>query len=277
MLIGESDNLNLLEIINIEVKFNKIILVLKGISINVPNEGIVALLGSNGAGKSTILKAVMGLLDYEDGEVTRGDIVFQGRSLIHPLISPAKRVSYGITQVFEGRRIFDELTVEENLIVGSYTRSDRKTLLEDMDTIFGLFPVLKQRVKHIAGYLSGGEQQMLALGRALAVKPKLILLDEPSLGLSPLLAKEVFKIINSINKKQKITILVVEQNANMAFSIADYVYVMENGKIVAEGVSDELKENRNIQEFYLGLSQGGSRKNFKEVKHYKRLKRWFSS
>lgn len=269
--------MNLLEIINIEVKFNKIILVLKGISMNVPNEGIVALLGSNGAGKSTILKAVMGLLEYEDGEVTRGDIIFQGNSLIHPLINPAKRVSCGITQVFEGRRIFDELTVEENLIVGTYTRSEKREILEDINTIFNLFPVLKQRGKHIAGYLSGGEQQMLALGRALAIKPKLILLDEPSLGLSPLLAKEVFKVIHRINKEQKITILLVEQNANMAFSIADYVYVMENGKIVTEGPSEELKQTRNIQEFYLGLSQSGNRKNFKEVKHYKRLKRWFSA
>jgi branched-chain amino acid transport system ATP-binding protein len=269
--------MNLLEIANIEVRFSKVILVLKGLSLNVPEKAIVALLGSNGAGKSTTLKAVSGLLDFEDGEVTRGDILFQGRSLIRPLAGPAKIVKRGIIQVFEGRRIFDELTVEENLRMGGYTGHKKKDILKDMQGIFSYFPALKQRAKQVAGYLSGGEQQMLALGRALMSDPKMILLDEPSLGLSPLLGKEVFKIIDLINKEKKITILLVEQNANMAFSVADYAYVMENGKIVTEGSVKDLKQNRNIQEFYLGLSHSGKRKNFREVKHYKRLKRWFSS
>lgn len=269
--------MNLLEVANIEVKFNKIILVLRGLSISIPNKAIVALLGSNGAGKSTTLKAISGLLRYEDGEVTKGDIVFQGHSLIRPLARPPRIVSYGITHVFEGRKIFDELTVEENLKMGAYMRSDNKKISEDTETIFDYFPVLKQRTQQVSGYLSGGEQQMLVLGRALMGKPKLILLDEPSLGLSPLFAKEVFRIIDLINKEQSITLLLVEQNAALAFSIADYAYVMEIGKIMIEGTIDQLKQNRNIQEFYLGLSKSGTRKTFREVKHYKRLKRWFSS
>jgi branched-chain amino acid transport system ATP-binding protein len=268
--------MNLLEIANIEVKFSKIILVLKGLSINVPEGAIVALLGSNGAGKSTILKAVSGLLDFEDGEVTRGDILFQGESLLRPLASPAGIVKRGICQVFEGRRILDELTVEENLKMGAYTVHKGKAMSLDMQRIFNYFPVLRERRKQVAGYLSGGEQQMLAVGRALMSDPKMILLDEPSLGLAPLLRKQLYGIIDRINKERKITILLVEQNAKMAFSVADYVYVMENGKIVTEGSASELRENRNIQEFYLGLSQDGKRRNFREVKHYKRLKRWFS-
>ncbi|MBW1613565.1 MAG: ABC transporter ATP-binding protein [Deltaproteobacteria bacterium] len=269
--------MNLLEIVNMEVKFSKIILILKGLSLNVSRETIVALLGSNGAGKSTTLKSISGLLDYEDGEVTRGDIIFQDKSLLQPYFSSTKRVRMGIIQVFEGRRIFDELTVEENLMIGSYTRSDKKKVSEDIAMIFDYFPALRERAKNTAGYLSGGEQQMLALGRALTASPKIILLDEPSLGLSPRLAKEVFKIIDRVNKEQKITILLVEQNAKLAFSIADYAYVMENGRIVIEGSVRDLEENRNIQEFYVGLSQTGMRKSFKEVKHYKRLKRWFSA
>lgn len=269
--------MNLLEIVNIEVKYNKIMLVLKGLSLKVPDKMIVALLGSNGAGKSTTLKAISGLLNYEDGEVTRGDIIFQGCSLIRPLLNPSKIVRHGIIQVLEGRRIFDELTVEENLKMGAYIGTENRMISKNIERIFGYFPVLQQRSKQVAGYLSGGEQQMLALGRALMAKPKLILLDEPSLGLSPLLAKGVFKIIDRFNKEERITVLLVEQNANMAFSICDYIYVMENGRIVTEGSADQLKQDRNIQEFYLGLSQSGKRKNFKEVKHYKRLKRWFSS
>jgi branched-chain amino acid transport system ATP-binding protein len=269
--------MNLLEIVNIEVKFNRIILVLKGLSIHVPNGAIVALLGSNGAGKSTTLKAVSGLLDFEDGKVTRGDILFDGRSLIYPLESPARIVRNGIIQVFEGRRIFDELTVKENLMMGAYNRTDNKKISEDIDAVFSYFPVLKERSNKVSGYLSGGEQQMLALGRALTASPRLMLLDEPSLGLSPIMAKEVFEIIDLFNKERKITILLVEQNANLAFSIADYVYIMETGKIMMEGSVDQLKKDRNVQEFYLGLSQTGKRKSFREVKHYKRLKRWFSS
>lgn len=268
--------MNMLEIANIEVKFSKIILVIKGLSINVPEGSIVALLGSNGAGKSTTLKAVSGLLDFEDGAVTRGDIIYKGASLIRPLASPANIVKKGICQVFEGRRVFEELTVEENLRMGAYRVDKAKSATKDMQNIYSYFPALSQRRKQVAGYLSGGEQQMLALGRALMSHPTLILLDEPSLGLAPILRKELYGIIHRINKEQKITILLVEQNASMAFSVADYVYVMENGKIVAEGSAPELKENRNIQEFYLGLSQSGNRKNFREVKHYKRLKRWFS-
>jgi len=266
-----------LQITNIEVKYSDIVLVLKGLSLNVIQGTIVALLGSNGAGKSTTLKAISGLLDFEDGEVTKGDITFGGKSLIRPLASPANIVKQGIVQVFEGRRIFDELTVEENLRMGAYCCSKRQAIADEMLRIHEYFPALKQRGKQIAGYLSGGEQQMLALGRALMSDPKLILLDEPSLGLSPILAKEVFKIIDIVNRSENITILVVEQNANLAFSVADYAYVMENGKIVTEGLVKDLKQNRNIQEFYLGLSNSGKRKNFKDVKHYKRLKRWFSS
>jgi branched-chain amino acid transport system ATP-binding protein len=269
--------MNLLEIANIEVKFSEVILVIKGLSLSVPEESVVSLLGSNGAGKSTTLKAISGLLSFEDGKVTRGDILFQGRSLLRPPAGPAKIVKGGIIQVFEGRRIFDELTVEENLRMGAYTRPKGKDVLADTRIIYDYFPVLKLRAKQVAGYLSGGEQQMLALGRALMSAPRMILLDEPSLGLSPLLGKQVFGIIGRINKERMITILVVEQNATLAFSISEYAYVMENGKIVVEGSIDELKLNRNIQEFYLGAPHGGRRKNFKEVKHYKRRKRWFSS
>jgi branched-chain amino acid transport system ATP-binding protein len=268
---------NLLEIINIEVKYNNIILVLKGLSLKVPDKMIVALLGSNGAGKSTTLKAISGLLNYDHGEVTRGDIIFKGCSLIRPLLKPPKIVRNGIVYVFEGRRIFDELTVEENLKMGAYIRTENRMISDDIESIFNYFPVLRQRAKHVAGYLSGGEQQMLALGRGLMAKPNLILLDEPSLGLSPILAKDVFRIIDRVNKEEKIAVLLVEQNANMAFSLCDYIYVMESGRIVKEGSVDQLKNDRNIQEFYLGLSQSGERKHFKEVKHYKRLKRWFSS
>ncbi|MBW2120051.1 MAG: ABC transporter ATP-binding protein [Deltaproteobacteria bacterium] len=269
--------MDLLEATNIEVKFSKIILVLKGLSLKVPNETIVGLLGSNGAGKTTTMKSISGLIEYEDGEVTKGDILFEGKSLLHPHTKGPRRVRLGIVPVFEGRRIFDELTVEENLVVGSYTRSNKKEIAHNISRAFEYFPALAPRSKQIAGYLSGGEQQMLALGRALAANPKLILLDEPSLGLSPILSKQVFSIIKRINEEQRITILLVEQNANLAFSVSDYVYVMENGRIVTEGTVDELRADRNIQEFYVGETESGKRRSFKEIKHYKRQKRWFSA
>jgi branched-chain amino acid transport system ATP-binding protein len=267
----------MLELNNIEVKFSKIILVIKGLSLVVPENKIVGLLGSNGAGKSTTLKSISGLIEYEDGEVTKGDILFEGKSLLYPHIKGPKRVRLGIVQIFEGRKIFDDLSVQDNLIVGAYSNKDKKSIRRDIAKVYDYFPALAPRSKQTAGYLSGGEQQMLALGRGLAANPKIILLDEPSLGLSPILAKEVFSIINRINKEEKITILLVEQNANLAFSVADYVYVLENGKIVTEGTAEKLKQDRNIQEFYVGISEGGKRKNFKEVKHYKREKRWFSA
>lgn len=258
---------------NVEVIYNDVILVLKGMSMRVPEGQIVGLLGSNGAGKSTTLKAISGLLKAEDGEVTDGNIQFMGREIHH--MDAAEIVKTGVFQVMEGRRVFEHLTVEENLVAGSYTRSGAN-LRDEIDFVYSYFPRLKERRAQSAGYLSGGEQQMLAIGRALMAKPKLVMLDEPSLGLAPLLVLEIFNIIKRINEEQKTTILLVEQNANLTLGIAHYAYIMESGRIVLEGKPDDLKQNADVREFYLGLTEVGQRKSYREVKHYKRRKRWLS-
>ena len=264
----------MLSLNNIEVIYNDVILVLKGMSLEVPTGKIVALLGSNGAGKSTTLKAISGLLKPEDGEVTDGEIIFEGEK-IHRL-DAADIVRRGIFQVMEGRRVFEHLDVEQNLIAGSYTRTDRQNVRRDMEMVYNYFPRLKERKRQVAGYLSGGEQQMLAIGRGLMARPKLLMLDEPSLGLAPLLVQEIFAIIRRINQEQGTTILLVEQNARLALDMADYAYIMENGRIVLDGDPQTLKDNADVREFYLGLNEVGARKSYRDVKHYKRRKRWLS-
>ncbi|KAA0259433.1 ABC transporter ATP-binding protein [Deferribacter autotrophicus] len=260
----------MLKVNNIEVVYNDVILVLKGLSLEVKEGSITSLLGSNGAGKSTTLKAISGLLRPDNGEITDGEIIFDGERIDRK--DAAEIVKMGIFQVMEGRRVFKDLTVEENLIAGAYTRKNAE-IKDLIERVYTYFPRLKERRKQLAGYMSGGEQQMIAIGRALMAKPKLILMDEPSLGLSPLLVKEIFKIIEKLNKEEGTTILLVEQNANMALSVSNYGYIMENGKIVLEGSAAELIENDDVKEFYLGL---GSRKSFRDVKHYRRRKRWLS-
>ncbi len=259
---------------NVEVIYNDIILVLKGMSMHVPEGQIVGLLGSNGAGKSTTLKAISGLLKPEDGEVTDGSIEYRGEAIHHRDAEDIVRM--GIFQVMEGRRVFEHLTVEENLIAGGYTRSDPGGVRKDMQMVYEYFPRLKERRTQVAGYLSGGEQQMLAIGRALMAKPHLMMLDEPSLGLAPILVREIFDIVARINAEHGTTILLVEQNANLTLSVAHYAYIMENGRIVLEGTPAELRENADVREFYLGLTEVGQRKSYREVKHYKRRKRWLS-
>lgn len=265
----------MLQINNLEVVYNDIILVLRGISLQVPEGGIIAFLGSNGAGKSTTLRAISGLLDYEDGEIKKGTIEFKG----HPThkLDPQKIVRLGITQVPEGRQIFAELTVDENMRVGAHTRTDGKADIDrDYKMVLSYFPALRARLKVQAGYISGGEQQMLAIARALMAKPSLMMLDEPSLGLAPLLVSEIFEIIKRINQEEKVSILLVEQNALMALAVSEYGYIMENGKIVLDGTSHKLMENEDVKEFYLGVTEDKKRKSFAEVKHYKRRKRWLS-
>ncbi len=259
----------MLSVNNIEVVYDEVILVLRGVSLEVPQGKIVTLLGPNGAGKSTTLKAISGLLKTEDGEVTRGDISFMGKQIANG--NPEDIVRSGLFQVMEGRRIIEDMTCIENLRLGAYTRKD-KGVKDDIEMVFDYFPRLKERTG-LAGYLSGGEQQMLAIGRSLMARPKMILLDEPSMGLSPLLVKEVFGIIEKINREQGITMLIVEQNANFALKVADYGYIMESGKVVLDGTANELLNNEDVKEFYLG---GGSedRKSFKNIKSYKRRKRW---
>ncbi|SMF33638.1 amino acid/amide ABC transporter ATP-binding protein 2, HAAT family [Azospirillum oryzae] len=259
----------MLSVNNIEVVYNDVILVLRGLSLEVPEGEIVALLGANGAGKSTTLKAISGLLKTEDGEVTRGDITFNGERING--IDPDQIVRKGIFQVMEGRRIIADMTCLENLRLGAYTRRD-SGVKDDLDMVFSYFPRLKERTG-LAGYLSGGEQQMLAIGRAMMARPKLILMDEPSMGLSPLMVKEVFSIVQQINKDLGVTILLVEQNARMALQAASRGYIMENGKVVLDGTAEELRNNEDVKEFYLG---GGNeeRKSFKNLKSFKRRKRW---
>jgi len=264
----------MLNVNNIEVIYDEVILVLKGMSLEVPEGQIVALLGSNGAGKSTTLKSISGLLKAENGKVTDGEIRFQGKP-IHKL-DAEDIVRQGIFQVMEGRRVFEHLNVEENLVAGAYTRKDRRNVSKDIGLVYEYFPRLKERRGQTAGYLSGGEQQMLAIGRALMAKPKLVMLDEPSLGLAPLLVKEIFEIIRRINEEQGATILLVEQNARLALKVADYAYIMENGRIVLDGTPDDLQANADVREFYLGLTEVGQRKSYRDVKHYKRRKRWLS-
>jgi branched-chain amino acid transport system ATP-binding protein len=258
----------LLSVNNIEVVYNDVILVLRGLSLHVPEGQIVALLGANGAGKSTTLKAISGLLKSEDGAITRGDVLFRGERL--NALEPGTIVRRGIFQVMEGRRIVGDMTAIENLKLGAFTRRDRE-IDSDIERVFAYFPRLKERTG-LAGYLSGGEQQMLAIGRALMARPKLILMDEPSMGLSPLLVKEVFTIIRQLNRDLGITILLVEQNARMALSVANYGYVMESGKIVLDGAAKDLADNEDVKEFYLG--GGEERRSFKNLKSFKRRKRW---
>ena len=259
----------LLEVNNVEVVYSDVILVLRGLSLRVPKGRIVALLGANGAGKSTTLKAISGLLKTEEGEVTRGEVLFDGQRING--IDPHLIVRRGIFQVMEGRRIISDMTCLENLRLGAFTRSDNE-VKQDIDMVYSFFPRLKERTG-LAGYLSGGEQQMLAIGRALMVRPKLILMDEPSMGLSPLLVKEVFGIIRRLNEELGITILLVEQNARMALSVASYGYVMEGGKVVLDGTAEALSTNEDVKEFYLG-GHGAERKSFRGLKSYKRRKRW---
>lgn len=258
---------------NIEVIYNDVILVLKGLSFHVEKGSIVALLGANGAGKSTTLKSISGLLKPENGEVTDGTIVYDGKEIQNR--EPSEIVRDGIFQVMEGRRVFEHLTVEENLLAGGYT-VDGATIPHRIDLVYNYFPRLAQRKRQVAGFLSGGEQQMLAIGRALMAQPRLMMLDEPSLGLAPMLVQDIFHIIKRINEEQGTTILLVEQNANIALSIAHYAYIMENGRVVLDGKPNELKENADVREFYLGLTEVGQRKSYREVKHYKRRKRWLS-
>jgi branched-chain amino acid transport system ATP-binding protein len=259
-----------LEINNIEVIYEDVILVLRGLTLLVPEGKVVALLGSNGAGKSTTLKAVAGLLPSEHGEVTQGSVVYRGSNITRA--NPAEIVRLGVSLVMEGRRVFEHLTVHENLVAGAYTR--RSGVGEDLDLVYSFFPRLAERRGQQAGYLSGGEQQMLAIGRSLMSKPQLMMLDEPSLGLAPLLVEEIFGRVKALNAEIGTTVLLVEQNARRALEIADHAYVMENGRIVLEGPAAELASNPDVQEFYLGLSEGGARKSYREVKHYKRRKRW---
>jgi branched-chain amino acid transport system ATP-binding protein len=259
----------ILTVNNIEVVYDEVILVLRGVSLSVPQGQIVALLGPNGAGKSTTLKAISGLLRTEDGEVTRGNVTFMGEEIAN--MAPEQIVRRGIFQVMEGRRIVEDMTVIENLRLGAYTRRDGE-VRRDLDMVFDFFPRLRERTG-LAGYLSGGEQQMLAISRALMARPKMILLDEPSMGLSPLLVKEVFGIIRQLNRELGITILLVEQNARMALHAASYGYIMESGKIVLDGAQADLIDNEDVREFYLG-GGGEERRSFKNLKSYKRRKRW---
>ncbi len=263
----------LLRLNNIEVLYDDVILVLRGLSLEVGEGRIAALLGSNGAGKTTTLKAISGLLHVEDGEVTDGTIVFDGEEIQG---TDAHRiVEKGIFQVLEGRRVFEHLTVDENLAAGAHTRRDRRAADSDAQRVFHYFPALASRRRQIAGHLSGGEQQMLALGRALMASPRMMLLDEPSLGLAPILVESIFEIIERINREEGTTILLVEQNARLALSVADYGYVMEGGRVVLEGTADELRANEDVKEFYLGLGDTG-RRSYRDVKHYRRRKRWLS-
>jgi len=266
----------LLEIDNIEVVYNKSVQVLRGLSLRVPKGAIVALLGSNGAGKSTTLKSVSGLLTLEDGEVTAGEVRFRGKDVKG--VPPERLVRDGLFHVMEGRRVFEDLTVEENLIAATYALSGSKPSLSDSyELVYNYFPRLKERRKQLAGYLSGGEQQMLALGRALIAQPDLIMLDEPSLGLAPLLVEEIFTIVARINREQGTAILLVEQNAAVSLAIASYGYIMENGKIVIDGQADKLTANEDVQEFYLGVGgKEGEARSYRDIKHYKRRKRWLS-
>jgi branched-chain amino acid transport system ATP-binding protein len=263
----------MLNLENLEVVYNDVVLVLRGISIEVPDGKIVALLGGNGAGKTTTLRAITGLLGVHDGDITKGEIRFDGADITHE--DPAVRVRRGISQVMEGRRVFAEMTVEDNLRAGAYINKDGSAVDAAHDRVMTLFPVLKERRNSTAGYLSGGEQQMLAIGRALMQTPKLLILDEPSLGLAPMLVQEVREIIRSINE-QGVSVLLIEQNANMALSIAHHGYIMETGKMVMDGSPQKLLKDEDVQEFYLGLHTSGEKKSFRDVKHYKRRKRWLS-
>jgi branched-chain amino acid transport system ATP-binding protein len=262
----------MLQVKNIEVAYMKVIQVLRGVSLEVHEGKIAALLGANGAGKTTTLKAISGMLKTEEGEVTHGSIDFDGKRIDG--YGPETIAAMGISQAMEGRRVLEHLSVEENLYVGAYCRSDRAAIKKDLDLVFDYFPKLKLLRQRTSGYLSGGEQQMLVIGRALMARPRLMLLDEPSLGLAPLIIEDIYRIIDRIRGDQKMAILLVEQNARAALGIADEGYVMENGRIVMGGLAEKLRDNEDVREFYLGLSALGSRKSYRDVKHYRRKKRW---
>ena len=263
-----------LSVSNIEVIYNRVILVLKGVSLDVPKGGIVALLGANGAGKTTTLKAISNLLHAERGEVTKGSILFDGAEVHNR--SPNDLVKRGCIQVMEGRHCFGHLTIEENLLTGAFTRTDGKAATKrDLDMVYGYFPKLAERKNALAGYTSGGEQQMCAVGRALMSRPKMILLDEPSMGLAPQIVEEIFEIVKDLNEKEGVSFLLAEQNTNMALRFARYGYILENGRVVMDGDAKSLAENEDVKEFYLGIS-GGRRKSFREGKHYRRRKRWLA-
>jgi branched-chain amino acid transport system ATP-binding protein len=263
-----------LRVNNIEVIYDRVILVLKGVSLEVPEGGIVALLGANGAGKTTTLKAISNLLKAERGEVTKGSIAYRGVRVDR--LTPPELVRRGVIQVMEGRHCFEHLTVEENLLTGAYSRSDgRAAIQQDLERVYGYFPRLKQRRHTQAGYVSGGEQQMTALGRALMSRPRMILLDEPSMGLAPQLVEEIFEIVRRLNENEKVSFLLAEQNTHMALRYARYGYILENGRVVMDGESQKLAENSDVKEFYLGMS-GARRKSFREFKHYRRRKRWLA-
>jgi branched-chain amino acid transport system ATP-binding protein len=262
----------MLKVNNVEVAYMKVIQVLHGVSLEVGDGKIVALIGANGGGKTTTLKAISGLLKTEEGEITRGEVTFNLKKLNK--YGPEDIALMGISQVMEGRRTLEHLSVEENLYIGAYRRNDRAGIKRDLEMVFEYFPRVKTFRHRVSGYLSGGEQQMMVIGRALMSNPKLILLDEPSLGLAPLVVQEIYEIINKINKERQVSMLIVEQNVRSALGIADYGYVMENGRIVLDGTADFLKNNEDVKEFYIGLSKVGTRKSYREVKHYKRRKRW---
>lgn len=264
----------MLKITNLETTYNDVVLALKGISLEINPGQIVTILGANGAGKSTTINTVSGIRNTINLEVEDGSIEFDGIRLNDK--EPYEIVSMGIIQIPEGRRIFAELTVEDNLKIGSYCLAKRAEFDPLKEQVFGYFPILRTRIKQMAGYMSGGEQQMLAIARGLLSHPKLIMLDEPSLGLAPLIVQEIFNIIQRINSDESLTLLLVEQNANMALTISHYAYIMENGRIVMEGSSNELRQDKDIREFYLGLSETGQRKNYRKIKHYRRRKRWLS-
>ena len=264
----------LLEVNNIEVIYNHVILVLKGVSLSVPKGGITALLGGNGAGKSTTLKSISGLLKSERGDVTKGSVVYRGENLAGK--NPADLVKTGIIQVMEGRHCFEHLTVEENLLTGSYTRGDgRGAVAADLEMVYEYFPRLKTRRKSQAGYTSGGEQQMVAIGRAMMARPETILLDEPSMGLAPQLVEQIFEIVKRLNEEQGVTFLLAEQNTNVALRYAHTGYILENGRVVMDGTAKALRENPDVTEFYLGMSDKG-RKSFRDVRSYRRRKRWLA-
>lgn len=263
--------MQMLTIENIEVVYDTYVLVLKGLSLQIKSGAVTALLGTNGAGKSTTLKAISGLLESEEGEVTRGRITFDGVDITR--MAPDRRVASGLAQVMEGRRIFQDLTVEENIRIGAFLEKDSRKIAARRELVYEYFPRLKERHKQVAGYLSGGEQQMLAIGRALMGGPRIMMLDEPSMGLSPMLVQEVCEIVRRLNREEGLTILLVEQNASFALAVADHGYVMEDGKVVLEGSGAELRGNQDVQEFYLGAGASESGR-FRNVKWYRRKKRW---
>jgi branched-chain amino acid transport system ATP-binding protein len=269
-----ADSAPILSLNNIEVVYDRVILVLKGVSLTVPSGGIVALLGANGAGKTTTLKAISNLLHSERGEVTKGAIVFNGAEV--QALSPNEMVRRGCIQVMQGRHCFGHLTIEENLLTGAFTRRDGSAAIRaDLDKVYGYFPRLAERRDALAGYTSGGEQQMCAIGRALMSRPKMILLDEPSLGLAPQIVDEIFTIMRNLNRGEGVSLLLAEQNANIALNFATYGYILENGRVVLDGAAETLRNNEDVKEFYLGIAEG-RRKSFRAGKHYKRRKRWLA-